>query len=278
MKSSFNPLDHPILYMTPKRLITQSAWQEHVPFAMFLMEAARPQVLVELGTYAGASYCAFCQAVAELKLNTQCYAVDTWQGDPNMAINYGSNILEDLKKHHDPLYSGFSHLLRCTFDEALLQFEDQSVDILHIDGFHSYEAVKHDFETWLPKMKPDGIVLFHDICVVRELFGVINFWKEIKQRYATTFEFHHCNGLGVLALSDNQPPLIREMVGYSEEQAQLVRRAFESAGIANERSMYRDLYNWTKISYDAIYNSRSWKIADAVRRAGRKVVRSSKSE
>src|SRR6267142_4645417 len=157
---AFNPLDHPICFAYPLR-VSPSGWMGHVPFAMYLIDILRPKVLVELGTHNGVSYCSFCQAVKELKVETLCYAIDTWQGDGQAGF-YGPEVLADLKEHHDPLYSGFSRLIQSNFDEAVANFENKSIDLLHIDGYHSYEAVKHDFETWLPKISERGVALFHD--------------------------------------------------------------------------------------------------------------------
>ncbi|WP_342479224.1 class I SAM-dependent methyltransferase [Paenibacillus sp. FSL H7-0350] len=63
-------------------------------------------------------------------------------------------------------------LLRMTFDEAVGTFEDNSIDLLHIDGLHTYEAIKHDYECWLPKLADNSVVLFHDITVRMDDFGV----------------------------------------------------------------------------------------------------------
>src|SRR4051812_36126857 len=105
--AGFNPIDYPICAQLPNRRGVPSAWIGHIPFAMALVGMARPRVLVELGTQWGVSYCAFCQAVKELRLDAQCYAVDTWQGDPHAGF-YDSAVLNNLKWHHDPEYGLFS--------------------------------------------------------------------------------------------------------------------------------------------------------------------------
>jgi hypothetical protein len=226
--AEINPLDHPLVYAEPRRLTPFSAWHEHIPFAMLLVDLARPGTLVELGTHAGDSYCAFCQAVSELKLDSKCFAVDTWAGDEHSAA-YGPEILADLRKHHDPLYGRFSELVQSTFDEALPRFDDRSVDVLHIDGFHTYEAVRHDFESWLPKMSSRGIVLFHDTAVTGFGFGVKTFWDEVRLRYAG-FEFLHGNGLGVLGVGENLPDAVRGLFDSNEEEVEKLRGLFAALG------------------------------------------------
>ena len=139
-----------------------STWHGHIPFAFWIVEALRPKVLVELGTYNGGSYCAFCQAVKELDLSTACYAVDTWEGDAQSGF-YGEEVFKTLSDYHGPRYSALSRLLRSTFDEALEHFPEGSIDLLHIDGFHTYEAIKHDFTGWLSKLsgRRRGLIARH---------------------------------------------------------------------------------------------------------------------
>ena len=156
----------------PKYLSPVSAWVEHIPFAFSLVDLLQPASVVELGTHMGDSYCAFCQEIVRrgLAAQTRATAIYTWTGDAQ-AGGYSQTILDTLRRYHDPLYAGFSRLLQSTFDDAVGQFEDGSIDLLHIDGLHTYDAVRHDFETWLPKVSQRGVVLFHDTQVKRDDFG-----------------------------------------------------------------------------------------------------------
>ena len=243
LNTMFNPLDYPIIFEQPRLTTSLSAWQGHIPFGMFLVQTNKPKTVVELGTHAGASYLAFCQAVELSKTETKCFAIDTWQGDENTAGHeYGEDVLGTLRKQHDPLYGSFSTLIQNTFDAALPSFANMSIDLLHIDGLHTYEAVKHDFETWLPKMSQDGIVLFHDIDVHQELFGVHRFWNEIKANYPH-FEFYHSYGLGVLALSETFAPPLGDIFHASEEEAYILRAFFRGIGSSLLEEQYQALNN-----------------------------------
>jgi glycosyltransferase involved in cell wall biosynthesis len=225
---NLNPLNYPICFSIPQRITDITSWHEHIPFAMFLVEAVKPKTIVELGTHLGDSYCAFCQAVLQLKLDTRCYSIDTWKGDPQSGL-YGSEVLADLREYHDPLYGSFSRLIQSTFDEALPHFQNETIDILHIDGYHIYQAVKHDFESWLPKVKLGGIVLFHDTNVRERDYGVSQYWEEIKANYPH-FEFLNGNGLGVLAIGKMQSTVIQGLFDATQEQTELIRNLFFRLG------------------------------------------------
>ena len=93
-------------------------------------------------------------------------------------------------------YSSFSELRTTTFAEAVDEFADGTIDLLHIDGAHTYEDVKRDFKAWLPKVSADGIVLLHDVAVHDRGFGVWRLWEEIAKP-GQSFLFQFGYGLGV---------------------------------------------------------------------------------
>jgi glycosyltransferase involved in cell wall biosynthesis len=210
-----------------------SAWIEHASFAFWIVEALRPRRLVELGTYAGFSYLVFCQAVRRAALDTACFAIDTWEGDDH-AGRYGPKVLRGLRRRHDRKYRAFSRLIQSTFDRANPDFADCSIDLLHIDGFHTYEAVRHDFEIWLPKLSDRAVVLFHDTHVRQADFGVFRLWEELQTQFPS-FEFRHGFGLGVLGVGRDLPKTLTDLFDAARdpEEAETIRLIYAGLGAAN---------------------------------------------
>jgi GT2 family glycosyltransferase len=223
----FEPLRYPHVFDRPRRLTDVDSWHTHIPFAFFAVAALEPRTIVELGTWKGDSYCAFCQAVQAVDLPTRCYAVDTWQGDEHTGA-YGPEVLDELRSHHDPLYGAFSTLLPQTFDDAATRFADGTVDLLHVDGCHTYEAVSHDVETWLPKLSERGVLLLHDTNVREGGFGVWRLWEELSSRYPGA-AFAHGHGLGVLAVGAQVEPAFLAFIEAAGRDP-VVARLFAALG------------------------------------------------
>ncbi len=184
--------------------VLEAPWGEHNFFAYDLISNTKPKVVVELGTFKGYSLFSFVQAVKDKNLQTIIHSVDTWIGDKHAGF-FGVEIYNTFKGIKDKYYKDINIVIhKMLFDKAVNLFESNSVDILHIDGLHTYEAVKHDFETWFPKVnQKTGIIMLHDVSEIRDDFGVYKLWKELKQKYKTTITFEHSHGLGVLFLSKN---------------------------------------------------------------------------
>lgn len=216
------------LFWPASRAEVESAWITHVPFAHWLVAVHRPRSIIELGTHRGVSYSAFCEAVQRTRLDCRCLAVDTWEGDEHAGF-YGGEIYADLRRFHDARYAGFSDLMRCTFDAALAYVPDNSVDLLHIDGLHTYDAVRGDFERWRPKLTDRAVVLFHDTNVREREFGVWRLWAELSSQYPS-FEFLHGHGLGVLAVGASCGEEVRALCRLSDFAANAVRERFSLLG------------------------------------------------
>ncbi|RWZ68524.1 class I SAM-dependent methyltransferase [Labedella populi] len=208
----------------PRHLV-QSAWTGHAPFAAAVVEVLRPDTLVELGAHMGFSYFAFCETVARLGIDTRTVAVDSWEGDEHAGY-YGDEVYESVRRINEA-YASFSTLTRSYFDKALPGFADGSIDLLHIDGRHRFEDVTSEFEAWLPKMSPRGVMLFHDTNEFKEGFGVHRFWADVESRYPS-FHFLHSHGLGVLGVGSQLDPRVRDMFAILNDSPDASRAAYES--------------------------------------------------
>ena len=201
------------LTLTPRYQAT-SAWWEHVPIAHWLIARLQPRSVVELGSYYGVSFFAFCEAAQAFSPETFTYAIDSWGGDEHTG-HYGEEVYAKVHAEQQRQHLERSRLIRSSFDAAADHFADASIDLLHIDGLHTYQAVKHDLNTWLPKLHPDGTVLFHDTNVREGEFGVWQLWQELQNdgRFHT-LEMRNGHGLGIASLGSQVP-------GWHQEFTQL---------------------------------------------------------
>ncbi|MGC1879177.1 MAG: class I SAM-dependent methyltransferase [Rhabdochlamydiaceae bacterium] len=131
---------------------------------------------VELGVYGGSS---FFPIVSTLAFKNQgiAYAIDPWTNDLCLegyeekdeahAKYWGKVDLDKVmnkfikKMHENGLDSRFQ-IMRTSSAQAYLQFDDESIDFIHIDGNHSEQSAIFDVQHWLPKVKKNGIICFDD--------------------------------------------------------------------------------------------------------------------
>lgn len=71
--------------------------------------------------------------------------------------------------------SGFSdhwHFAQMKSADVVDEIQDGSLDLVFIDGDHSYEGVRTDWLLFEPKVRPGGLILFHDKMNVRDFPGI----------------------------------------------------------------------------------------------------------
>ena len=228
--------------MQPACLAGPSTLLGHIPFISWLIEALRPSLLVDLGTNFGSSYNIYCEIIAGQRASTRVYAVSAHQANSDSGQRNNSP-LKASPLQDNTRYESFLTLLGSTFDQALGQFDDGSIDLLHIDGRPTYEAVRHRFESWLPKISERGVVLFHDIEVLRDDSGAFRLWGELIQQYRG-FAFHHSSGLGILLVGSHIPIPIRDLAAKMvDARSSIAREFFEALGLRFKQQVAIDHYN-----------------------------------
>lgn len=268
---------------TPIRAWAFSAWTELVPVMYALFTLLKPRRYVELGVHNGMSFFAACQIAEKLGIKSECVAVDSWVGDVHAGF-HDTSVFDGFRdyiaaNHPDQYY------IQAYFSAARAWFEEGSIDLLHIDGLHTYEAVKEDFETWLPKMSDSGVIIFHDTNEFGRDFGVWRLWEELKARYPA-FEFAHQHGLGVIYVGKEPHPfaaLLRRLT-ENRQDGTLAQAYFGAIGtlLTEQRRAAAALglkptegiplptttgryQSDLQARYDAVINSTTWRMTAPLR-------------
>jgi predicted O-methyltransferase YrrM len=144
----------------------------------------KPKVVLEIGTAGGGTLFLFTRvADPEAKIISVDLPGGPFGGGyPRWKIPLYKSFSKGGQRIY--LVRGDSHDPR-TLEEVKRILGDEKVDFLFIDGDHTYEGVKRDFEMYSPLVRNGGVIAFHDICPHPPETGceVSQFWNEVKQRH-----------------------------------------------------------------------------------------------
>lgn len=140
------------------------------------------QVVCEIGTYQSGTSLLFCSALPNIKL---FMGIDLYVRN--------KSVVSYVAKKRGILYRSIdgntkNHNTKKRIVSAL---KGKFIDVLFIDGDHSYEGVKSDFEYYKGLVRPGGYVVFHDIIMTTQnqpllyVGDVPKFFSELKNSYET---------------------------------------------------------------------------------------------
>lgn len=145
-----------------------------------LVQMTKPRTILEIGTFKGGTFFMWCRSNPQAEL---LMSIDLPGGQ------YGGGY----EKGRERLYREFifdrsdaaMQLIRTdshkesTRELVTAGLGGRNLDFLYIDGDHTYEGVRKDYELYSPLVS-SGLIAFHDICHHEHGYGVDRFWKEVK--------------------------------------------------------------------------------------------------
>jgi predicted O-methyltransferase YrrM len=150
---------------------------------LWLVEELRPRSVLEIGTHAGGTLYCWCRLAAP---DATIVSIDL--PGSKFGGGYSPERAEEIRALF-PANGQALHLLASDSHapDTLTELRSyvDGVDFLFIDGDHTYEGVKRDFETYGPLVPAGGLIALHDICEHPPQIdsGVDVFWREIRDRY-----------------------------------------------------------------------------------------------
>lgn len=172
-----------------------SAWKAHRNFAEWLVKELNPKVIVELGVHFGYSLCVFAK-----QTSGKVYGIDNFLYDTR-----GKDVLHEVRKTVIANSLDNVTLIKGDFIKIGSSWKEKSIDILHLDGDHTYEQTKEVFDVWFDCLKDSGVMLFHDTISFPD--GVGKFFKELS---LPKFNIEKEHGLGVLCKKSSTLELIKK--------------------------------------------------------------------
>jgi predicted O-methyltransferase YrrM len=144
-----------------------------------MVRSERPSTVLEIGSFIGGTLGLFCK-LAE---------ADALLVSVDLPSNYGGATVAELEALARANQRVVAVRRDSHADETRAEVEQllagRQVDVLMIDGDHSYEGVRRDFELYAPLVRPAGLIAFHDIVPHVRIpeIEVERLWAELRDGY-----------------------------------------------------------------------------------------------
>lgn len=128
-----------------------------------LAQAPGMRSIVEIGAYVGASASAFASGLESARnAAARIYCIDTWNND---AMSEGQRDTMELFLRNTAVHRNRIVPVRSWSTDAVdtIRAQANSIDLLFIDGDHSYEGCLADWKAYAPLLSPTALVAFHDV-------------------------------------------------------------------------------------------------------------------
>lgn len=164
-------------------LIKPMQFKSEIRRLLEIIKKMRPKKIMEIGTANGGTLFLLCRTIDE---DASIISLDL----PGGTFGGGYPKWKEKLYHSFALPGQKLNLIRAdshkqtSFDKIKNLLKDEKLDVLFIDGDHTYEGVKKDFEMYNNLVRKNGIIIFHDIVGHKrnKECQVDKFWDEIKKK------------------------------------------------------------------------------------------------
>lgn len=154
---------------------------DEIVAAMEIIERHAPRRILEIGTARGGTLFLFSRAAAP---DAFLVSLDLAHGKYGGGYSaWKTHIFRRLLRdgQRAEFVRGDSHEA-ASLDEVCQHFKGEKLDLLFIDGDHTYAGVKQDYELYSPLVREGGLIILHDIAKHPPQLQceVDRFWNEVK--------------------------------------------------------------------------------------------------
>ena len=188
----------------PEYPLDLQGWSNEFPIFEDLIKNNKPSIIIEVGTWKGASAIKMANLSKQYNLKSKIYCVDTWLGAEEFWTGWADTQERDLiiKNGYPQIYYQFlSNVFNTKNEDIIIPITNTShiasiifkyynikANLIYIDGSHDYKDVISDMEDYYNLLEKDGIIFGDDMNWESVRNAVNDFSKSHNIKYELAYD------------------------------------------------------------------------------------------